>query len=90
MRGMATSRYTIAPPSVAPLLHEFGDWEKVPDQAWDEYCAAVAYWSRSRRMYAGQGEGRQGRKQKQTSEEQNAALSDGAASAFEEAQVRRR
>ena len=52
---MATSKYTIAPPSVAPLLHEYGDWENIPDEAWEEYCAAQAYWARSRRMYAGQG-----------------------------------
>jgi len=51
---MATSKYTIAPPSVAPLLHEYGDWENIPDEAWEEYCAAQAYWARSRRMYAGQ------------------------------------
>src|SRR5262249_38349386 len=50
---MATSKYTIAPPSVAPLLHEYGDWDNIPDEAWDEYCAAQAYWARSRRMYAG-------------------------------------
>ena len=52
---MTTSKYTIAPPSVAPLLHEYGDWENIPDEAWEEYCAAQAYWARSRRMYAGQG-----------------------------------
>jgi HJR/Mrr/RecB family endonuclease len=52
---MATSKYTIAPPSVAPLLHEYGDWENIPDEAWEEYCAAQAYWARSRRMYADQG-----------------------------------
>jgi len=50
---MATSKYTIAPPSVAPLLHEYGDWDNIPDEAWEEYCAAQAYWARSRRMYAG-------------------------------------
>ena len=63
---MATSNYTIAPPSVAPLLHEYGDWDLIPEEAWDEYCAAQAYWARSRRMYAGQGEGRKARRQKQT------------------------
>jgi hypothetical protein len=52
---MATSKYTIAPPSVAPLLHEYGDWDNIPDEAWEEYCAAQAYWARSRRMYAGRG-----------------------------------
>ena len=51
---MATSNYTIAPPSVAPLLHEYGDWDLIPEEAWDEYCAAQAYWARSRRMYASQ------------------------------------
>jgi len=50
---MATSKYTIAPPSVAPLLHEYGDWDNIPDEAWEEYCAAQAYWACSRRMYAG-------------------------------------
>ena len=50
---MATSKYTIAPPSVAPLVHEYGDWDNIPDEAWEEYCAAQAYWARSRRMYAG-------------------------------------
>ena len=63
---MATSKYTIAPPSVAPLLHEYGDWDNIPDEAWEEYCAAQAYWARSRRMYAGQGEGCKARRQKQT------------------------
>jgi hypothetical protein len=66
---MATSKYTIAPPSVAPLLHEYGDWDDIPEEAWAEYCAAQAYWARSRRMYAdqSQGEGRKGRRPKQTS-----------------------
>jgi hypothetical protein len=63
-RGMATSNYTIAPPSVAPLLHEYGDWDLIPEAAWNEYCAAQAYWARSRR-YASQGEGRKARRQKQ-------------------------
>jgi hypothetical protein len=49
---MATLRYTIAPPSVAPLLHEFGDWHLIPEAAWREFDAAMAYWARSRRMYA--------------------------------------
>jgi hypothetical protein len=60
---MATSKYTIAPPSVAPLLEEFGEYENIPDEAWDEYCAAQAYWARTRRMY--QGGGRNARKRKQ-------------------------
>ena len=63
---MATSKYTIAPPSVAPLLHEYGDWENIPDEAWEEYCAAQAYWARSRRMYAGQGDKTPKLKQQQT------------------------
>jgi hypothetical protein len=46
-----TSRYTIAPPSVAPLLHEYGDYDAIPEAAWREYDAAQAYWARSRRMY---------------------------------------
>jgi hypothetical protein len=61
---MATSKYTIAPPSVAPLLHEYGDYENIPDEAWDEYCAAQAYWSRTRRMY--QGGGHKARKPQQS------------------------
>ena len=63
---MATSNYTIAPPSVAPLLHEYGDFDRIPEEAWDEYCAAQAYWARSRRMYTGQGEGRKARRQNET------------------------
>ena len=63
---MATSNYTIAPPSVAPLLHEYGDWDLIPEEAWNEYCAAQAYWARSRRMYAGQGEGRKAHRQNET------------------------
>jgi hypothetical protein len=51
--GMATSKYTIAPPSVMPLLMEFGDYDAIPEAAWREYDAAQAYWARSRRMYAG-------------------------------------
>jgi hypothetical protein len=70
---MATSNYTIAPPSVAPLLHEYGDWDLIPEAAWDEYCAAQAYWARSRRMYAGQGGGRKARRQKQTEKSSDAA-----------------
>jgi hypothetical protein len=69
MRGMMTSKYTIAPPSVAPLLHEFGDYDAIPEDAWREYIAAQAYWARTWLMYAGHGEGRKGRKQKQISEE---------------------
>jgi hypothetical protein len=46
-----TSRYTIAPPSVAPLLHEYGDWDNIPAPAWREYIAATAYWARCWRMY---------------------------------------
>jgi hypothetical protein len=66
---MATSRYTIPPPSVAPLLHEYGDWANIPEEAWEEYCAAQAYWARSRRMYAGPaGEGRKASKQTQPSD----------------------
>jgi hypothetical protein len=50
---MATSKYTIAPPSVAPLLMEFGDYDAIPEEAWREFDAAMAYWARCRRMYAG-------------------------------------
>jgi hypothetical protein len=50
---MATSKYIIAPPSVMPLLMEFGDYDAIPEAAWREYDAAQAYWARSRRMYAG-------------------------------------
>jgi hypothetical protein len=50
---MATSKYTVAPPSVAPLLHEYGDYDAIPDDAWREYIAAMAYWSRTWLMYAG-------------------------------------
>jgi hypothetical protein len=46
-----TAKYIIAPPTLAPLLMEFGDYESIPEQAWDEYCAAQAYWARSRRYY---------------------------------------
>ena len=68
---MATSNYTIAPPSVAPLLHEYGDWDLIPEQAWDEYCAAQAYWARSGRMYAGEVRGgRKARRQKQISSQE--------------------
>ena len=52
-RGMATSKYTIAPPSVAPLLHEYGDYDAIPDAAWREFIAAHAYWARTWLMYAG-------------------------------------
>jgi hypothetical protein len=51
--GMVTSKYTIAPPSVAPLLHEYGDYDNIPEDAWREYIAAMAYWSRTWLMYAG-------------------------------------
>ena len=71
---MATSKYTIAPPSVAPLLHEYGDWENIPDEAWEEYCAAQAYWARSRRMYAGQGHVRRTPKLKQQQPKPNAGV----------------
>jgi hypothetical protein len=50
---MATSKYTIAPPSVAPLLMEFGDYDAIPEEAWREYIAAQAYWARTWLMYAG-------------------------------------
>jgi hypothetical protein len=66
---MATSKYTIAPPSVAPLLHEYGDWDLIPEEAWEEYCAAQAYWARSRRMYADQGGDCKTRGQKPDSQE---------------------
>jgi len=52
-RGMATSKYTIAPPSVAPLLMEFGDYDAIPEEAWREFIAAQAYWARTWLMYAG-------------------------------------
>ena len=69
--GMATSKYTIAPPSVAPLLAEYGDWDRIPEAAWDEYSAAQAYWARSRRMYAGEARGdRKARRQKQPSSQE--------------------
>jgi hypothetical protein len=50
---MATSKYTIAPPSVARLLHEYGDYDAIPDTAWREFIHAMAYWSRCWLMYAG-------------------------------------
>src|SRR5262245_3500165 len=50
---MAASKYTIAPPSVAPLLMEFGDYDAIPDAAWREFIAATAYWARTWLMYAG-------------------------------------
>jgi hypothetical protein len=49
---MATSKYTIAPPSVAPLLHEFGEYDAIPEEAWREYIAAQKYWARTWLMYA--------------------------------------
>lgn len=49
---MATSKYTIAPPAVTPLLEEYGDYDQIPDHAWREYIAAMAYWARCWRMYA--------------------------------------
>jgi len=75
---MATSKYTIAPPSVAPLLHEYGDWENIPDEAWEEYSAAQAYWARSRRMYAGQGKSRKACGQKQTEKSSPPDAAEGA------------
>jgi hypothetical protein len=51
--GMATSKYLVAPPSIGPLLHEFGDYDAIPEDAWREYIAAMAYWSRTWLMYAG-------------------------------------
>jgi hypothetical protein len=53
LAGMATSKYTIAPPSVAVLLHQYGDYDDIPPEAWREYIAAMAYWSRTWLMYAG-------------------------------------
>jgi hypothetical protein len=52
LAGMATARYTIAPPSVAPLLQAYGDWDNIPEEAWREYIAAHAFWARSWLMYA--------------------------------------
>jgi hypothetical protein len=48
---MAFAKYTICPPSVAPLLHEYDDWDNIPPEAWREYIAACAYWARCWRMY---------------------------------------
>jgi hypothetical protein len=50
---MATAKYTIAPPSVMPLLMQYGDYDAVPEAAWREYIAAQAYWARTWLMYAG-------------------------------------
>jgi hypothetical protein len=52
--GMAitTSRYTIAPPSLTPLLHEYGDYDNIPDECWREYIAAHRFWERAWEMYA--------------------------------------
>jgi hypothetical protein len=50
---MTTSKYTIAPPSIGPLLHQYGDYDAIPEDAWREYIAAMAYWSRTWLMYAG-------------------------------------
>jgi hypothetical protein len=50
---MATAKYTIAPPSLTPLLHEFGDYENIPDECWREYIAAHRFWARAWEMYAG-------------------------------------
>lgn len=49
---MATYKYTIAPPPITPLLHEFGDYDQIPDDCWREYIAAMSYWARCWRMYA--------------------------------------
>jgi hypothetical protein len=49
---MATSKYTIAPPTVAPLLMEYGEFDLIPEDAWREYIAAQAYWARTWLMYA--------------------------------------
>jgi hypothetical protein len=49
---MTISKYTVAPPSVAPLLHQYDDWDAIPEEAWREYIAAHAYWARSWLMYA--------------------------------------
>jgi hypothetical protein len=51
---MTTSRYTIAPPSLTPLLMEYGEYENIPDHCWREYIAAHAFWARAWEMYAGQ------------------------------------
>jgi hypothetical protein len=42
-RGMAI-KYILFPPSVAPLLEEYGDWGDIPDTAWAEYIAALRSW----------------------------------------------
>jgi hypothetical protein len=46
------ARYTIAPPSLTPLLQEYGDYENIPDERWREYIAAHAFWARAWLMYA--------------------------------------
>jgi hypothetical protein len=50
---MATAKYTIAPPSLTPLLMEYGDYDNIPDECWREYIAAHAFWARAWLMYAG-------------------------------------
>jgi hypothetical protein len=50
---MTTSRYTIAPPSLTPLLMEYGEYEHIPDECWREYIAAHRFWARAWEMYAG-------------------------------------
>jgi hypothetical protein len=49
---MATSKYTIAPPTIAPLLMEYGEYDNIPEDCWREYIAAQAYWARTWLMYA--------------------------------------
>ena len=50
---MATAKYTIAPPSLTPLLMEYGEYEDIPDECWREYIAAHRFWARAWEMYAG-------------------------------------
>jgi hypothetical protein len=50
---MATAKYTIAPPSLTPLLMEYGEYENIPDECWREYIAAHRFWARAWEMYAG-------------------------------------
>jgi hypothetical protein len=45
------AKYTIAPPTLAPLLMEFGEYDAIPDDCWREYIAAQSYWARTWRMY---------------------------------------
>jgi hypothetical protein len=49
---MTTARYTIAPPSLTPLLMEYGEYENIPDECWRQYIAAHEFWARAWRMYA--------------------------------------